>query len=327
MLWDIPLPDPPPDRGYFASGAIVAADGCLRVVHHDILRSLTPKGRVLWRHSLRRRGSRRVGYGLPLALDDGSVWLTSNDRLLLERDGNVEVVARGDLGEGSTVSPNIGYEGSIYCGGFACASRWSDGQILFLDEGGFDLLPPAVYPDGSVCLASYYGNGLCRRHHDGRLIFQAKTKSREQDGLVTINDHDEAACGALNDWNSPIVDAQGSLLWIYDRPATFSCTACSDGDWLALSRRDLTRLSRSGEVLWRREVQAGLGRGPTQALVDPRGIIYVPSCQGLQVFDPKGIPIFSTNWPPGETSTLCPVAPGQIALIHNSCLYLVGKAK
>lgn len=158
-------------------------------------------------------------------------------------------------------------------------------------------------------------------------MFQAKTKSREQDGLVTINHRDEAACRALNDWNSLIVDAQGSVLWVFDRPATFSCVSDSDGDWLALSKRDLTRLSRSGEVLWRREVQAGLGMGPPQALVDTRGIIYVPSVQGMEVFDPQGVPIFSTNWAPGETSTLCPLAPGQMALVHNNCLYLVGRAK
>ena len=327
VIWDVSLPDPPADRGYLASGAIVAADGCLRVVHQAILRIVSLNGRVLWRHSLRRRGPRGTAYSLPLALDDGSVWLTSNGRLLCERDGQVEVVARGELGDDSTVSLNVGYDGSIYCGGSTAASRWWQGEIHHLDAAGYDLLSPAVYPDGSVGLASYYGNGLCRRHTDGRLMFQAKTKSREQDGLVTINDRNEAACHALNDWNTVVVDSRGSVLWTFDRPATFSCIPGADSGWLALSSRDLTSLSPSGEVLWTREVQAGLGQRPRQALIDSRGFIYAPSDRGLEVFDQQGSAVYHTDWPSGETSALCPVAPGQMALIHENRLCLVGKAR
>jgi hypothetical protein len=229
----------------------------MRVVHNAILRSVSPNGRMLWRHSLRRRSSRRIGYSLPLALDDGSVWLTSNGRLLRELNGKVEVVARGELGDDSAVSPNVGYDGSIYCGGFASASRWHHGEVNHLDEGGYDLFSPAIYPDGSVGLASYYGNGLCRWAPDGRLIFQAQTQSRQQDGLVTINDRDEAACQALNDGNSLIVDAFGTVLWTFDRAATFSLNPEPGGGWLALSRRDLTKLSCSGEICGQEKFRLG----------------------------------------------------------------------
>jgi hypothetical protein len=64
---------------------------------------------------------------------------------------------------------------------------------------------------------------------------------------------------------------------------------------------------------------------PRQALVDTRGLIYAPSDRGVDVFDQEGTPVFHTDWPSGETSTLCPVRQGQMALIHENRLYLVGK--
>jgi hypothetical protein len=86
-IWKIPLDDPHLDRGYFASGSIVAADGCLRVVHRGGLRSVSPDGRVPWKRSLRFRDVSLSGYSLPLAVNDGSVWFTCNGRLVRERGG------------------------------------------------------------------------------------------------------------------------------------------------------------------------------------------------------------------------------------------------
>lgn len=324
MIWQVPLGDPPPDLRSFASGCVVAADGCLRVVHGWMLRSVHPSGRILWKRSLRLRCRRLLGYGLPLALDDGSTWVTSNRRLLREHGGRLKLVARGQLGDESAVSPNLGYDGSIYCGGVDRASRWHHGLVTILDEDGFDIFTPAVYPDGSVGLASYYGNGLCRRKPDGRMVFRVKTKSREQDGLVTINDCNEAACRSLNDRCSLVVDAKGKVLWTLDRPAIFSCIPDPERGWLALADGALTRLNPSGRALWTRQVPEARGNRPYQAIVDNRGLIYVPFARGMVAFDPHGRQLFATDYPEGEVSALCPLAPGQMALIHNGCLYLLG---
>lgn len=297
----------------------------MRVVHRGMLSSVTPAGRVLWKRGLRFRCQYLHSYSLPLALNDGSVWITSNWRLLCERNGRLALVARGEFGDDSATSPNLGYDGSIYCGGFVSASRWHQGTVTTIDRGGYDIHGPAVYPDGSVALASYYGNGLCRMAADGTRIFQIQTESLQQDGLVTLNELDEAACHSLNDRHSLVVDGQGKVLWTIPVAATFSCYPFPGNGWIALSRTRLTRLSNSGRVIWSRELRTSIASRPLQAVVDDRGIIYVPSARGLDVYDGFGKLLFFTDFEPGNTSTLCPLAPGQMALIHNCSLYLIGQ--
>lgn len=296
----------------------MAEDGHLRVVHRGLYRCVTSAGRVLWQRSLRFRCHYLHSYGLPLALNDGSVWLTSNGRLLRETNGRARLMARGDLGDDSETSPNLGYDGSIYCGGFQTASRYCSETVSKIDEVGLDMHSPAVYPDGSAGLASFYGNGLCRLGANGTLIFRAQAESREQDGLVTLNERDEAACQCL------AVDAQGRVLWTLGQSAIYSCYPFELG-WVALSKCLLSLLSKSGQVLWCRKVSPDQRMGPRQAVVDDRGIIYVPTATGLDVYDGLGKLLFCSDFEPGDTSTLCPLAPGQMALIHNCSLYLIGQ--
>lgn len=122
-----------------------------------------------------------------------------------------------------------------------------------------------------------------------------------------------------------LVDGEGNLLWTFDQPATFSCYPTPQSGWLALAGNSLTRLSGAGSVLWTRELQAARGMRPHQAVVDKRGFIYVPAAEGMLAFDPRGQRLFGTDFEAGETSPLCPLASGQMALIHNRCLYLVGE--
>ncbi len=325
ILWQIPLDDPPLDHCRFqngCSGCIVAQDGNLRVVHRGMLRSVSGAGRVVWKRGLRFHCQDVTSCGLPLALNDGSVWITSNWRLLCERNGRLALVAHGAFGDDSATSPNLGYDGSIYCGGFESASRWHNGRATTIDKGGYDIHGPAVYSDSSVGLASYYGNGLCRLAADGTRIFQVQTESLQQDGLVTLNELDEAACMSINDRHSLGVDGQGNVLWTFPMAATFTCYP---NGWIALSKKHLTRLSNSGRVVWSRELLLNKVISPRQAVVDDRGLIYVPSPRGLDVYDGFGKLLFSSDFEPGDTSTLCPFAPGQMALIHNCSLYLIGQ--
>lgn len=314
IVWSLPLPRL--DRSY--SGVIQAADGHLRVVHQGTLSGVTVGGRKLWTRSLKLRRRSLGACSLPLALDDGRVLVSANRRLAEEIGGRMRVVAK-IWGDDSGPSPNLDARG-VYLGGIASMLRWNGTTAEELGpDTGYDILPPALFANGDFAMTCYYGEGLCRVTPAGATVWSVHP--RELDTLVVINGHDEVTCSSLNDRCSVVVDGDGSELWRLPFRAHFSC--CPDDGWVALSSGRLTRLDRAGHTLWTRSDSVEPDWGLQQAVVDSRGWVYAPCRTGLTAFDEEGRPVFRTSLPEGSPSGLCPVAPGQMALVHEGHLILV----
>ena len=324
VLWDLELTDTLTSKDWpLPQGAIVASDGNLRVISGGRMHSVSDAGRLLWTvPSPPREYGSHIG-GLPIALSDGSVLFWANYRLVLERDGQSESVAEvrgGDCGP----SPNISREGVVLAGQGEIFV-WDNERLRSLGDFGFDIVHPAIYPDGTLAVAAYAGLGLSRIALDGNILWS--TQPEDADRLTVINLHDEVACASLNDHITVVVDAEGVELWRYPRVATFSCHP--DGGWNALAKGRVERLSRSGQGVWSAPLETWPDSGSTQAIADIRGNLYIPCRQGLAAFDPDGQLLFQTNFTRGEPPALdlpglCPVGPGRMALVRRNRLMLIG---
>lgn len=327
----LPVLDETPERMQRTrNGAIVMPDETLRVCHAGMLIAVTLDGTILWQVDLGNL-AREDDYwisSLPTALQTGETLLWQPDKLLLvDRFGTVRtqsyLLPSGNEwanADDSGFSPNLTHNG------FLILSAITGEVYLFKEKDwqeigwyGYDIVAPAVYPDNSLAIAGYAGQGFCRVRLDGTI--QWRTSLHDADLLPTLNQEHIAAVGSLNDHASAFFNADGEQVGGYHQTAKFA--VYPDGGWVALSKQQLARLTFDGKELWAREIAPvdSFGWGE-QPVVDKDGFIFVRQQEGFLCCDARGRTAFEIplSLPPQGLMSI--VAPGVLAYAQGDALFL-----
>jgi hypothetical protein len=193
------------------------------------------------------------------------------------------------------------------------ADRWVE-----LGTFGYDILPPAVFSDGSLGLAGYAGHGYCRVELSGQVRWRSGFS--EADLLVTVSSSQHSAVGSVNEARSELYTPEGRLLGRYAHPAVFS--EHPDG-WVALSDGLVAQLALDGTAHWQQPLPVKRGWGGLQIITDPRGHLYVPGEDGVTALSPSGEPLFHVPLG-GPVLAMGMVAPGQLAVLCGDQVSVVG---
>lgn len=312
------------------NGVIVMPDETLRVCHAGMLIAVTLDGTILWQVDLRNL-AREDDYwisSLPTALSTGETLLWQPDKwLLVDRSGHVrhqeylhspdhEWVCPDDSG----FSPNLTHNGYLILSAIT-------GEVYLFNEKrwheigpyGYDIVTPAVYPDNSLAIAGYAGQGFCRVSLDGTI--QWRTSLHDADMLPTLNQEQIAAVGSLNEHSSAFFNSDGEQIGAYRHAAKFA--VYPDGGWVALSKQHLARLTFDGKEHWVREVAPDDSLSwVEQPVVDKDGFIFVRLQDGFLCCDAYGRTVFEIplSFPPQGLMSI--VAPGVLAYAQGNELFL-----
>lgn len=328
------------------AGGATAADGSLRVVARGRLFAIDPDARVVrWSCDLRelagegnlapgtyapaepaRQGSGvapRMTASLPTILDGDRTLLTvAGDALVVGAGGDVMDRVEVPMVDDSGLAPNVDLEGRpILTTILGEVHVWhADGLRTASTNFGYDLVPVAVYADGTFAIAGYSGTGLCRAASDGRVVWRSDL--RDADLVPTVSRAQHAAAGSLNARRSAIFDADGRRIATYAAVATFAEYEVDRG-WIAQGERSLARLTATGEVRWRHDLGATeeLRWGRTQPLVDADGTIYVATAGGVAAFDGAGVQRAALSL--GGSARPWPVRAGVLAAVVGDELLLI----
>lgn len=306
------------------SGVIIMPDESLRVLENGVLSAVTFAGTILWQLDLSALdvGDEEVHdtFSLPTATQAGETLLVRGDAFLivdnagncrrertLSGEGHNKICALDDSG----FSPNLTSSGQpilTCCDGGVYAFK--DGLHHEIGVFGYDIVTPAIYPDDTLAIAGYASTGFCRVSLDGRIRW--KTAFFYADLLPTLNHRHIAAVGSLNDDTSAFYKPDGSQIGEYQHAAKFAVHP--SGDWIALSKQRLARLTLQGDEIWSCALQAGESLSfVEQPLVDKDGYIYVRQKEGFLCIDEHGHKAFEvqlSSLPQGPMSIL---APGVVA--------------
>jgi hypothetical protein len=318
------------------SGVIVMPDETLRVLHGGLLIAVTLDGTILWQVDLSSLVSEDEHWicSLPTALKTGETLLLLPDALLLvERFGGVRrqdygipsddggVWTQGDMSpDDSGFSPNLTYNGLLILSAIT-------GEVYLLEKNlwkeigayGYDIVPPAVYPDNSLAIAGYYGTGFCRVSLDGEL--QWTTQLKQADLLPTLNQDHIAAVGSLNDACSAFFRPDGQQIGEYHHAATFA--VYPDGGWVALSKRRLARLTLEGSEVWGCDICPGESLSfVEQPLVEKDGFIFVRQQEGFLCCDAHGRVVFEVKLAHPTLGPMSIVAPRVVAYTLENELFI-----
>jgi hypothetical protein len=340
------VPADPPGTTRIAGGA-TAADGSLRVMLRDVLFAIDPDTRrVRWSCDLRALAIRRSSdpddadrSGDKLEEDEppprhsqGSLpAILDGDRTLVTAAGTAIIVdARGELCERVAVPmvddsgppPNTNLEGRpILTTMDGEVHVWHADGLRSVGRGfGYDVVPVAVYADGTLAVSGYAGTGFCRAGGDGGVIWRSDLG--DPDLLPTVNRLQHAAVGSLNEHCSAIFDPEGRRLGTYPAAAVFAEYEAGHG-WIALAKDALARLTPSGEVQWSHPLGSrGLRWGCYQPIIDAGGTIYIATNDGLAAFDGSGAHRAALSLG-GQPMPLIPVRAGLMAAIVGDTLLLI----
>jgi outer membrane protein assembly factor BamB len=180
---------------------------------------------------------------------------------------------------------------------------------------GFDLPCPALYADGSLAVAGYYGTGFCSVNLDGSMRW--RTDLAQADLLPVVNQDQVAAVGSFNDQVSMFFAADGTPLGRYAKAAVF---AAHGADWIALTRSSVVRVTTQGEELWSHEINTSPLLAGLQPVVDVDGYIFVRHDAGVLCCAGDGGRVFELALPTGPPSPVSIVAPGTLAIVHEDHL-------
>jgi len=184
---------------------------------------------------------------------------------------------------------------------------------------GYDVLPPAIYPDNSLAIAGYYGDGFCRVSLDGQMIW--KTDFKEADMLPTINQDNIAAVGSKNENKSEFFSPTGALLGMYARAAVFA--EYSPDSWIARSNKWVAKVTVEGNEYWKHPLCDETNWGHSQPIVDSEGRIYLIDDGKLLCLSGDGEIVFSTDVHGNSWGGLSCVAPGKMAYVGAGMLQIV----
>jgi hypothetical protein len=311
-------------RRFQMSGVVTAPDTSLRICHAGMLSAWGPDLSPLWQVDLAvyAKAARVFTASLPTTLYDGSTLIVlPNGLLRAAPDGaDVEIFRHDEYPDDSGMSPNVTSDGrpvlSFPLGGVDLLTdgAWKTvgGRVY-----GYDIMCPAVYDDGSLAIAGYYGTGFCRVDLDGRIRW--RTELRAADCLPSVNQEQVAAVGSLNDHVSQFFAPDGSMIGRYPRPAIF---AAYGKDWIALAKDRVARVSTSGEELWAHELSTQRPfAGVVQPVVDADGYIYVRHDAGVLCCDGDGETMFDIALSTDRPNPVSLIAPGVLALIEGNSLF------
>jgi hypothetical protein len=258
-------------------------------------------------------------HSAPLALATGAVVISlRHSFVVFDPTGAIQVQPSIIMGDDSGYAPNVTPTGLLVLSTIA-------GDIIVVAEQdarememgfGYDLLPPAVYADGSLAVGGYYGTGFCRVQPDGQ--FRWRTTFHEADLRPTLNRQEVAAVGSLNDGETRFFAPDGQWMGTYRRAATLA--AYGNDGWIDAATGVLTRLALTGEIRWQ---QTLVGSPVHPPIVDADGRIYVLTRDALQGWDGSGRPLFVRPLDGAPVYDLALIAPSRLAALGDSVLLLV----
>lgn len=312
---DLPQGEPQGTRLTRGGGIVVVGDGSLRVAKGGFISAISQHGQVIWVKQLLNDAATPTRYhSAPLALGHADVLLTLQDSYVII-DGHGELrqqVKFDDSLDNSGTSPNLTLDGRLIITsrlGEVCLSSGQGWQRV--GNFGYDIVPPALFDDGSLAISGYAGKGFCRVGLDGELIWQ--TSLHDADLLPTVNQHQFSAVGSINDEISAIFSPSGERIGQYEQPAVFA--EYIDAQWIALSHQSIARLSPAGELIWQHPLKTDIMWGALQPIVDQQGRIYAAGKRGIICFDPKGSILFTFPTNGQIASSLSIIAPSKLAFI------------
>lgn len=334
----LPLPAPPGESvSEGVAGGALAHDGSLRIVRGGALFAVDVRERrVRWSRHLGRAASTARSFGedaelvsrpsLPTVVTGDRTWVTLGSfALVFGPEG--DLVERLDVGlpDDSGFAPNLDLEGRVVL-------TTLDGAVLVKEPGGlrtvgsglgYDLPPVAVFDDGSFAVAGYAGAGICRLRSDGAIAWHGDLQDADLPPTVSRAQH--TAVASVNDGCSAFFDPEGRRTGTFPHVALFA-EHPADGGWIGLGDGVLGRLSLDGTVRWVRPIDP---KRPEDApgprpfpLVDARGVIHVPTSNGIAAFDADGELVGELALG-GCPSGLFPVGPGRMAAVVDDRLVLL----
>jgi hypothetical protein len=265
-------------------------------------------------------------HAAPVALRDGNaVVLAPPEVLVVGADGGL--VARlhvGGLADDSGAAPNVTSDGALvltYLTGEVELVR--DGSRRPLGAFGYDVPPPALYPDDALAISGYYGTGLVAVATDGTRRWRSGLE--QADRLPAIDAEGFAVAGSANDDRSIVVSPAGEVVGSIGVCADFA--EAGGGDWIARSRDGVARYRRDGSLVWSAAdpLAEGTAWGGWAAMVDRDDRVYVLGDDALAARDGRtGRELFRAAL--GERAFIAPalVAPGLAAVLVGRRLLLVG---
>ncbi|MFT6928222.1 MAG: hypothetical protein ACJAZP_003872 [Psychromonas sp.] len=319
ILFEVQLPHNQSEIDYHERGGCVVTDTMtLRVAYDRFLSSITLTGEILWSVELPD-----ILHAFPVALQGGSCLVSLGNTICVYSDSG-DCVFQHDIEEqldDSGVSPNLTDTGDLILG---C----TDGLVFCLDamevkevvDFGYDILPPAIYPDNSLAISGYHGVGFCRVRLSGQKVWTTDFKCA--DLLPTINRQNVSAVGSLDDEKSAFFSADGDLLGTYPRAAIFA--EYSSQAWIARSHKYLAKLTASGQECWGYKLHDDSNWGHCQPIVDSQGRIYVVDDDKLLCFSGDGQIVFATDIQGSYWGGLSCIFPGKLAFVGGGKLKIIG---
>lgn len=305
-------------RGRFI---VAGADNTLHVAMGSTLYSISLDDlRVKWKQA-RFKHPFKVA---PLVLEDGSCVVASAGMHLVSVDGELLSQPRMKFGfalDDSALSPNVHPSGQLIVTGVT-------GEVVLVDSAGvqttvgcfgYDVVPPAVYPDGDLLIAAYdSGYSLCRISPTGELRWTARDYLEDCD-ILPVLDANLRAAGTFGN-RTIVLDANGVL--VFAIPFGAILTAYPDGGWIARAKDRIARLDEDGSRIWEFASQGEIGWGSGQALVDAEGFVYALEEGRLVALTPDGELLFSHGLAK-RSGGLAIVSEGVLACISGRRLLIV----
>lgn len=261
----------------------------------------------------------------PVALADGTAVVVAAPELLVF-DAGGQLVGGAHVGtsvDDSVLAPNATHRGALVLthmtGEVVCLA---DGQRRTIGAFGYDVVPPAIYPDDAMVIAGYAGTGLVCIAPDGTHRWRADLK--DADLLPAIDADGFVAAGSLNDHRSLIVAPDGTQVGAIPRAGAFAETGT--GDWFVRTPDVVARVRRDGSPLWmhRHAPSRGLGWGALAPVADAAARVYTLDATDLIARDGQtGATAFRAELGGEPTSALALVAPGLAAVLVGHRLLLI----
>jgi outer membrane protein assembly factor BamB len=310
------------------SGVMAATDGSLRVCHGGVLTALTCDGDVLWHIDLGlvTADDLPLAHALPTVLDTGQTLVLLPQTLVVVAPDGQRVVTfpHEEHLDDSGLSPNVTHSGwPLVSTPLGNIYVLREDQWVAIGDGeyGYDLVTPALYDDGSLAVAGYYGAGFCRVDLDGTMRW--RSQFQEADLVPTVNRRQVAAVGSLNDAASALFAANGAQVGEYNHAAVFA--AYGDEEWIAVSKTRLARLAADGSEIWGQGISMQRARGSiVQPIVDAEGYIFVRHDDGVRCCDAEGRSVFEVTLPSARPDPISIVASGLIACVAGDELLIGG---
>jgi hypothetical protein len=325
LAWTVALPagdERTPNKGSSISGAVTCADSSLRVTYAGSLFAVTVGQGIDWQVPL--LGDDDDYHSLPVALEDNSTLVNlSRAIIVINAQGIVRtrIETENELSlDDSGPSPCVTDSGKLVISSPLGDVMWLDGAIWrSIGVFGYDILPPAVFADGTLAIAGYYHSGYCRADLSGRMIWE--TGFLEADLLPSVALNQCSAVGSVNDHASIVVSPDGEVLGRYERAAVFA--EHIDGKWVALSEGRIALLGNTGNVIWQKDIPIKRTWGALQPIVDSQGNIYAPIEGGVVGFDPKGNERFRCRLSGGTPNSLSMIDKGKLAFVVDDQLAVI----